>query len=250
MKTPKKKEISRREKSLALALMSACMPMLFAASAAPSSQITWTFDRLDRIGGAATTVEGHPKVVDSPVGKAVEFDGIGDSLLIEQHPLAGAATFTFEAIFRPDGGANQQRWFHLAEIDPKTGLSTSKEKTTNEPNARFLFEIRVVNDNQWYLDAFVNGPGYNKALMFPDKVHPIGQWYHVAQVYDGKTYRSYVNGALQGEAEVAFKPQGPGRASVGVRMNKVNYFHGAVARARFTPKPLTPDQFMKLPGKK
>ena len=57
--------------------------------------------------------------------------------------------------------------------------------------------------------------GYNQALMFAEKLHPIGPWYHVAQVFDGKMYRSYVNGELQGEAAVAFKAQGPGRTSVG-----------------------------------
>jgi len=223
--------------------------VFFVKAAAVPRQITWTFDRLDTIGGVRATVEGHPRIIDSPAGKAVEFDGVGDSLLIEQHPLAGAERFTFEAIFRPDGGANQQRWFHLAEIDPKTGLATSVEKTTTEPNSRVLFEIRVVDGSQWYLDAFVNGPGYNKALMFADKRHPIGQWYHVAQVYDGTWYRSYVNGELQGEAEVAFRPQGPGRASVGVRMNKVNYFHGAVAKARFTSAALPVSEFMTVSTK-
>ena len=127
--------------ALALASVSA-----FSAAQSKPKQVTWTFDRLDKIGGIATTVEGHPKIIDSPVGKAVEFDGVGDSLLIEQHPLAGAETFTFEAIFRPDGGANEQRWFHLAEIDPKTGLATSAEPTTTDLHSRFLFEIRVVND--------------------------------------------------------------------------------------------------------
>jgi Concanavalin A-like lectin/glucanases superfamily len=238
------------KKTLAFVLLAAAAPVLYAAGAAPK-QITWTFDRLDKIGGVATKVEGHPKIVESPVGKAVEFDGVGDSLLIDQHPLAGAETFTFEAIFRPDGGAEQQRWFHLAERDPKSGLLANPSPTnpTQDTNARFLFELRVVNGNQWYLDAFTNGPGYNRALMFPAKVHPIGQWYHVAQVYDGKMYRSYVNSELQGEAELAFKPQGPGAASVGVRINKVNYFHGAVAKARFTPKALPVSEFMKLPKK-
>ncbi|HJZ78454.1 MAG TPA: beta-propeller fold lactonase family protein [Vicinamibacterales bacterium] len=224
--------------------------VFFVKAAAPAPrQITWTFDRMETIGGVKTTVEGHPRIIESPTGKAVEFDGVGDSLLIEQHPLAGAETFTFEAIFRPDGGANQQRWFHLAEIDQKTGLATSVEKTTSESNSRFLFEIRVVNENEWYLDAFINGPGYSKALMVPDKRHPLGRWYHVAQVYDGKWYRSYVNGELQGEAEVAFTPQGAGRASVGVRMNKVNYFHGAVAKARFTSAALPVSEFMTIAGK-
>ena len=113
-----------------------------------------------------------------------------------------------------------------------------------------MFELRVINGNQWCLDAFVAGPGYSRALLFRDKLHPTGQWYHVASTYDGKMFRSYVNGALEGEAEVAFKPQGAGGTSVGTRMNHVNYFNGAVRQARFTPRALTPDEFLKAPGTK
>ena len=98
----------------------------------------------------------------------------------------------------------------------------------------------------WYLDAFVNGPGYNRALMFKDKLHPVGQWYHVAQTYDGKMFRSYVNGELQGEAEIAFTPQGEGATSLGTRINRRNYFKGAIRQARFTPRALTPEQFLKI----
>jgi hypothetical protein len=236
------------KETLVLAVAVACVPVLIAAHRA-LRQVTWTFDRLDKIGGLPVKVEGNPKVVDTPVGKAIEFDGVHDALWIDEHPLAGAETFTFEAIFRPDGGAPEQRWFHLAERDPKTGLLATADhsRTGQDANSRFLFELRVINGNQWYLDAFVNGPGYNRALMFRDKLHPIGQWYHVAQVFDGKGFHSYVNGELQGEAEIAFKPQGPGAASVGVRINRVNYFHGAVAKARFTPKALAAAEFMKLP---
>jgi len=217
-----------------------------AAAQNASRQTTWTFDRLDTIGGLPVKVEGNPKVIDTPLGKAVEFDGVDDSLYIDQHPLAGAEQFTFEAIFRPDGGAAEQRWFHLAERNAATGqLVTVTGSSTQDANARFLFELRVVNGDQWCLDAFVAGPGYNRALLFRDKLHPIGQWYHVASTYDGKVFRSYVNGELQGEAEVAFKPQGGGGTSVGTRMNHVNYFKGAVRQARFTSRALTPDQFLK-----
>ncbi len=230
-----------------LVLVSACVPLLFAAGKAPR-QTTWTFDRLDRIGGMPVKVEGNPKVVDAPAGKAIEFDGVEDAIWIPAHPLAGARTFTFEAIFRPDGGAKEQRWFHLAERTPQTGLLASPDhlRTGQDENSRILFELRVAAGDRWFLDAFVNGPGYSKALMFNDKLHRIGEWYHVAQVFDGRRYSSFVNGELQGEAEIAFKPQGPGASSVGVRINRVNYFHGAVARARFTPRALAVTEFMSL----
>ena len=39
------------------------------------------FDRLQDIGGNKTTVLGAPKIIDSPVGKAVEFDGVQDAIV-------------------------------------------------------------------------------------------------------------------------------------------------------------------------
>lgn len=205
------------------------------AEAKSPVQTLWRFDNLKSVGGASVRIEGEPKLVAGPGGKAVRFDGVDDALFIDQHPLAGAATFTFEAVFRPDGGAFEQRWFHL-------------ESDTNPPSepgrgtTRMLFEIRVLED-QWYLDAFMRGPTYNKPMMVPEKLFPIGRWHHVAQTYDGTMYRSYVNGVLQMEAPVDFTPQGPGTASVGVRMNKVHYFNGAVRSARFTHAALQPSQF-------
>jgi len=200
-------------------------------AAAPADQTVWTFDRLTDIGGETTHVEGAPQIIASPFGPAVQFDGVDDALFIDRHPLAGASTFTFEAVFRPDGGAFEQRWFHLQSDEAPGG-----------PGTRIMFEIRVVQGG-WYLDAFVKGEGYNKPLIDETKLHPLGQWAHVAQTFDGTTYRAFVNGVLQAEAKIAFKPQGPGRSSVGTRINRVNHFNGAVREARFTPRALTSDQF-------
>ena len=203
----------------------------------PAGQKVWTFDTLTSVGGAATAAEGGPTLVDSPFGPAVRFDGVDDALFIEEHPLAGAATWTIEALIRPDGGAFEQRFLHLAETEtPREGQPLV--------GTRFLFEIRVV-ENEWYLDAFTKGPTYNHTLIFPGKRFPVGRWRHVAQTYDGTTYRSFVDGVLQGEAPLAFTPQGRGRSSVGVRMNRVSWFNGAIREARFTPRGLTPDQFTR-----
>lgn len=212
------------------------------ATGAAAASTTWTLDSLSRIGGLRPEVEGHPKLIHSSQGRALAFDGKADAIFMPVHPLAGASTYTIEAIFRPEGGAFEQRWLHLGE-DPKPGAPVSP---ASDPSSRFLMEIRVVG-NKWYLDAFTASRAAKVVLAFPEKLHPIGPWYQVAQVYDGKTLRSYVNGKLQGQApQPAFVPHGPGRTSIGVRLNRVNYFHGAVHQLRFTPKALRPDQFLKL----
>jgi Concanavalin A-like lectin/glucanases superfamily len=189
---------------------------------------SWAFDRLDRLGEHPTTIVGNPRVVETPVGKAIEFDGVDDALFVDAHPLAGAETFTWEAIFRPDGGAAEQRWFHLQE---------------DGSDDRMLFEIRVV-DGQWCLDSYVHSPDASQALLNRERLHPLGAWYHVAAVYDGREFRNYVNGVREGAAEIRFTPQRPGRSSVGVRFNKVNYFKGAIHAARFTRRALTPAEFL------
>lgn len=216
--------------------MRALLLALALLPSAASAQTVWTFDRLDRIGGMAPHIEGQPEIVATPLGKAVQLDGVDDALFLDSHPLAGARTFTIEAVFRPDGGAFEQRWLHLAETGP--------DGTPTE--TRLMFEIRVVGDS-WYLDAFANGPGYKQTLVFPRTRYPTGQWYTVAQSFDGKTYRAYVDGILQGEAEIAFVPQGKGRTSAGTRINRRNYFHGAIRMARFTRRALKPAELLKLP---
>jgi hypothetical protein len=60
-------------------------------------------------------------------------------------------------------------------------------------------------------------------------------------------YRSYVNGVLQAEAAIDFKPQGAGHSSVGARINRVSFFKGAILNARFTAQALSPKEFEVLP---
>src|SRR5690606_12625525 len=101
---------------------------LLSVAACSAQSETWIFDNLQRIGGHAVKVEGDPQVIDTPLGKAIQFDGDGDALFLDVHPLAGAKTFTWELIFRPDSdGGKEQRIFHLQQDGDAT---------------RFLFETR------------------------------------------------------------------------------------------------------------
>ena len=195
--------------------------------------VVWTFDRLDRIGGHPTTIVGEPRVIDAPVGKAIEFDGVDDAIFMDVHPLEGAATFTWEAVFRPDGGNQAQRWFHLQE---------------NGSDDRYLFEIRVAGD-QWYLDSYGHSGEAQQALINREALHPLRAWYHVAAVYDGSEFSNYVNGVQQGAARVRFAPQKAGRTSIGVRINRVDYFKGAIHLARFTRRALQPSEFLRVPAR-
>ena len=44
-----------------------------------------------------------------------------------------------------------------------------------------------------------------------------------------------------------FQPQKAGRSSIGMRMNRVNYFKGAIQLARFTRRALDPTEFLRAP---
>jgi hypothetical protein len=192
----------------------------------------WTFDRTDQLGGHPTKILGNPRVIDTEVGKAVAFNGKGDALFVDVHPLAGAEVFTWEVIFKPDAdGAREQRFFHLQE---------------NGSDTRMLFEIRIAEDG-WYLDSFVMSSTGSRTLMNRANHHPFGAWYHVAMVYDGREFRNYVNGAQENQGEVKFAPQKAGRSSAGVRINLVDYFKGAIAVSRMTRRALTPEEFLLMP---
>jgi len=210
-------------------------------TASPSStaqERIWRFDQINNIGGHPTEVLGHPSVINSPYGKAVEFHGDGDAIIVPEHPLAGATAFTWEVIFRPDAdGPEAQRFFHIAERDTATG---------NDSDNRLLFEIRIV-DKQWCLDSFAGNRGANLTLLNCKALHPLGQWFRVTTVWDGKVMKNYVGDELQGEGPLVMQPEGPGRSSIGMRLNRVYPFKGAVLMSRTVPLALSPSEFLKMP---
>ena len=57
--------------------------------------------------------------------------------------------------------------------------------------------------------------------------------------------RHYVNGAEELKAEVKFEPQREGRTSLGVRLNRVSWYHGAIRQVRISPRVLRLDEFLR-----
>jgi Concanavalin A-like lectin/glucanases superfamily len=205
-------------------------------------QEVWRFDQTASLGGHATHVLGSPKLIDTPMGKAVEFNGKDDALFVDVHPLAGARTWTWEMIFKPDAdGSPEQRIFHLQSIDPATGLDAVDE--------RMLFEIRIRN-GQWCLDSFAMAGGQRRTLLNCEKLHPFGPWYRVTAVYDGKMLRNYVGDEMQAEGELVMPVERPGRSSMGTRINLVDYYKGGIFEARFTKRVLGVGDFLKMPAGK
>lgn len=78
-------------------------------------------------------------------------------------------------------------------------------------------------------------------------LHPLDQWHHVAFLYDGSQMRQYVNHKLELSAAVKLAPQAEGKTSVGVRINRVDYFKGAIRRARFHREAIEVERFLPLP---
>jgi hypothetical protein len=187
--------------------------------------------KLGALNASALTADsksGNPLTIDSPYGKAVQFDGKGDALFLDRSPLLNMRQFTVEVIFRPDpDGLPEQRFLHMGEVN----------------GDRMMLETRLTPDNQWYLDAYIKSGDSSKPLIDKNLLHPTGKWQHIAFVVDDGKMDTYVEGKHELEGRVPFSPFKSGRASIGVRMNKQYWFKGAIARIRITPKPLAPSEF-------
>jgi len=190
--------------------------------------LVWNVDNLKSIGGHVLSVEGAPRVLETG---AVAFDGVDDGIEVPALPLAGAGAFTIEIVFRPDtDGPPEQRFLHLQE---------------DASPSRFLIETRVRPAGTWYLDTYIHTELDNCTLVDPQKAHPTGVWHAAALSYDGRTMRHYVNGREEMSRELKFRPLTHGRTSIGMRINRVHWFKGAVRTVRFTPRALPPSELLR-----
>lgn len=194
-----------------------------------NDSIIWEVNNFNNIGGNKAIVLGSPKVIDTPFGKATQFDGIDDGLILKTNPLSGKNVFTVEIIFCPDSGGNpEQRFFHMGEIDGN----------------RVLIETRLIDNNKWFLDTYIKSGESEITLYAKDFPHSTGRWYHAALVYDGKHMRHYINGSKELEKPIKFSAMVGGKTSVGCRLNKVFWYKGSISKIKITPRALSLEEFM------
>ena len=195
----------------------------------PDQPITWKIKDTNLIGGIRPLVLGTPLTKVEGQDSSIYFNGINDGLIIPTIPIEDWSTFTIEVLFKPDSdGPVAPRFIHF-------------EDTTLD---RGTFELRLTKNDHWYLDVFLKNGKTNKGLTLIDstKLHPAGNWYWAAMVYGDKKMVSYINGQKELEGEIDFPVMSKGNISLGVRLNKVNWFKGQIREIRFHDTALEPKE--------
>lgn len=228
--------LSRSTINYSLLILTVTVSVLLACSKQEKGMqtITWKLDNLSEIGGLKPTVLGEPIIVDAPIGKAIQFDGKDDAILLQTNPLAHFSTFTIEIIFRPDSGGNkEQRFFHVQE----------------EENHRVLVETRLTENNTWFFDTFIKWGENERTLDSENVLHPVNKWYHGALVYDGSRMHHYINGVREMVGPVEYRVMKNGQTSIGCRLNRVFWFKGAIKTIRISQGVRSPKDFLSLQNK-
>ena len=212
------------------ALSWACGSIPEPETVADPEPVSWVLKDFLETPPVGLSMSSEPTLTDSPAGPAVLFDGEDDAFFLDGNPLQGLRTFTIEVVFLPaSDGPPEQRFLHFGFAD----------------GDRALLETRVTEEGRWYLDSFVQKGDANKALIDPELLHPADRWYHLAYVVDDGRLKNYVDGKLELSAEIPFTPLEGGRTSIGVRLNRVFWFKGAIHSIRITPEALESESFTR-----
>jgi hypothetical protein len=187
-----------------------------------TDKITWHLNDIKQVGGYTPVVLGSPVVKIEGKDSGVFFNGINDGLVVPAIPIEGWPKFTIEVLFKPDSdGPVAPRFIHF------------EDTLAN----RCTFELRLTKNKEWYFDGFLRNGLTKKGITLIDsaKLHPADRWYWAALVYDGAKMYSYINGQKELEHEMDLRPFTKGNFSLGVRLNKVNWFKGQIRTIVFHP---------------
>jgi hypothetical protein len=147
---------------------------------APKGLVSWwtgNGNALDSAGGNNGTVQGGVTYTNGIVGQAFSFNGTSEAVLIpysSRSDLSAMPGWTIEAWVNP-ASFNNSSWptiFAKGHWEASLGLNAGTGK----------------------LESWIN----NASQLVGTTAVPLGQWSHVALVYDGTNRIFYVNGAFAG----------------------------------------------------
>ncbi len=144
----------------------------------------WSFDEGNGKTATDVTGNGHdgefkgtPKWVAGKFGTALEFDGVKDHVAVaDNNALDIQENITLMAWFSPND------------------VLTSRRLMVKNNSIFVIFDFGNTNS----VDFLVKPDNLFAQSKTTD--WKIGQWYHFAGTFDGKTLRVYINGQLEGEA--------------------------------------------------
>ena len=209
-----------------------CVPSFLNAQNNKCSAI-WSIDNLTNIGGYQVEVFGNPIIKEYSFGVAVEFDGIDDGMIVRGFPLDKEYSFTVEIIFKPYDTFPkniEQRFLHV--------------QSSKYNDRRFLIELRLNDKKEWFTDTHIQADSTFLTCFARDFTHPVDQWYHVVFTYKDGTARHYVNGIEEMSGKVNYIPVDSASVSLGMRMNNVWFFKGAIQSVAFSKDELKPEEFL------
>ena len=199
----------------------------------------WKLNNLVETGGHRIQVFGNPKVVDTEIGKAVQFNGNGDMLLVDFNPIGEAKEFTVEVVFKPDACYPENtapRFIHIQ--DPQ------------DPNTKqIMIELRLNEKNQCYLDGYLKTDTGSLVLIDKNLVHPTGVWMHAAVTYKNNILTTYLNGEKQLSGKIGYQEMiinYTGKVAIGGRMNKISWYKGLIKTLKVTKVALEPEDFIRI----
>ena len=193
----------------------------------------WPFDEgkgkeaIDITGnGHDGEFHGKPEWVEGKFGTALEFNGVDDHVIVADDPA-----------FAIEENITLMAWF-----SPNDALTGHRLMSKNN-------SIFVIFDfgNKDSLDFLVK-PN-NTFAQSTTTDWKVGEWYHFAGTFDGKTMKVYINGELEGEAanNVPIAPSGLelwiGGDDLG---NATDHFPGKIDEVRLYEKTLSEADIQKV----
>ena len=227
-------------KTITLVLcVSVCNVTLAANMVSPLEEIPdlvsyWSFDgnANDSVGGNHGTVVGAT-LVEGVIGEAYYFNGQGDHIEIADSPsldITDEITIT--------------AWVKIDELDKRQVIIA---KTVTHVDI-YIIEVNPYACGEGGLNFFLDSPAAQGLADFcGNQALTVGQWHHVACVYDGSERKIYFDGQFDaGKADGGDIPLNDEPVTIGTWGSGGRFFHGAIDEVAIFDRALSEEEIRRI----